>query len=223
MSKIVSWNEIDPNSGNQKKNSGGGGDSKYLKLTGSIQGNTYRIRPVGDPCSFYAYYIPGVEDPKKFNRAITEDPQNCIIRQKYNVEAKARYAVNVIDRADGKLKIMEAPPSVFDAIKSWGKAAQQQPGAKNGADFEIVVKIPPSGEKKRTEYKTTPIVQTPFTEEEKQMLTSQKLWDLEKEFAATPQDEIEDKLYPGSRKASSHNETAKAAASSARTQNDLGF
>jgi hypothetical protein len=225
MSKIIGWDDIDTTSTGKKGGKGGGNDSKYLKLTGSIQGTTYRVRPVGDPCGFYAYYIANPDDPKRFNRAITEDPQNCIIRQKYNVEAKPRYAVNVIDRADGKLKIMEAPASVFEAIKRWAKASGQHPGNRNGADFEITVKIPASGDKKRTEYNTTPVVQTPFTDEEKAMLKEQDLWDLGKEFAPTPQSEIEEKLYPSKSKAPAQAASAPTAApaKAASGKLDLGF
>lgn len=228
MSKIIGWDDIDTGGSNAKRGSkGGGADGKYLKLTGSVQGTTYKVRPVGEPCSFFAYYVASPDDPKKFNRAITADPSSCIIRQKYNVEAKARYAFNVIDRADGKLKIMEAPASVIDAIKRWAKASGQHPGNKNGADFEITVKIPANGDKKRTEYNTTPVIQTPFTEEEKEMLRSfndGKLWDLSEEFAPTPQDKIEEKLYPTKAKATSAPvATAGAGAKPSNRSTDLGF
>lgn len=216
MSNLIEWDDVETGSKTSVK---GDGD-KYLKLSGSTQGTVYTIRPVGKPCTFHAYYVSNPEDPKKFARAFTEDPQNCIIRQKYNIEAKTRYAVNVIDRADGKLKIMEAPSSVFEKIKAWAKAAGQDPGSKNGADFQIVVKIPANGDKRRTEYLTTPIVQTPFKDEEKDMIKSKGLYDLEKEFAPTPQNEIENKLYGSKSKGAS---TSTASKSSANDPNDLGF
>jgi hypothetical protein len=222
MSNLINWDDVDSGS----KAGGKGENDKYLKLSGSTQGNVYKIRPVGKPCTFYAYYVSNPDEPKKFARAFTEDPQNCVIRQKYNLEAKPRYAVNVIDRADGKLKIMEAPSSVFEKIKAWAKAAGQDPGSKNGADFQITVKLPANGDKKRTEYLTTPIIQTPFSDDEKEMLRSKGLWDLEKEFAPTPQSEIEAKLYGSKAKtssAASSSAPAKAAAASANDPNDLGF
>ena len=223
---LIEWGDVD--SGMKKsfsKGGGAGGNDKYLKLS---PGTDYKIRPVGNPCTFHAYYVSSPTDPKRFNRAITEDPANCVIRQKYNVEPKTRYAVNVIDRADGKLKIMEAPPSVFDAIKSWAKAANQDPGSKSGADFEIRLVVPASGDRKRTEYKTTPIVQTPFTEDEKEMLKAKGLWDLEKEYAPTPQSEIEAKLYGPSAPVAAKAPVAAAAAPVAakrpsNSSEDLGF
>ena len=227
MSKLIGWGDVD---NGPKGKKGGGTDSKYLKLSGSIQGTSFRIRPVGDPCAFYAYYVASPDDPKRFNRAITEDPQNCVIAQKYNIEAKLRYATNVIDRADGKLKIMEAPASVFEAIKMWAKAAGQEPGGKGGADFEITVKIPANGDKNRTEYKTTPIIQTPWTDEDREavkMVNDGKLWDLEKEFASTPQAEIEAKLFGPKKTAATGNAPAAPAAVAAKagpaSANDFGF
>lgn len=216
MGNLVNWDDVDTGSKLGNKADG----EKYLKLQGSQQGNVYKIRPVGKPCNFHAYYVSNPNDPKKFARAFTEDPHNCIIRQKYNVEPKTRYAVNVIDRADGKLKIMEAPQSVFEKIKAWAKAAGQDPGSKNGADFQITVKIPANGDKKRTEYLTTPIVQTPFTDDERDLIKSKGLWDLEKEFAPTPQDQIEEKLY-GVKSSSSG--SASKSSSTKEDPNDLGF
>lgn len=209
MGQIIEWGDVDSG---MKKGGGKGGSSnsfdKFLKLS---PGQTYKVRPVGNPCTFHSYYVASTDDPKRFNRAITADPANCIIRQKYNLEPKTRYAVNVIDRADGKLKVMEAPPSVFDKIKAWAKAAGQDPGAKGGADFEIRVVVPPSGDRKRTEYPTTPIIQTPFTEEEKAMLKQQGLFDLEEIYKETPQSEIEAKLYGPSKTVATAQSTTQTA------------
>lgn len=219
MSNLVNWDDLPSGT----KTAGGKGDNdKYLKLSGSTQGNVYKIRPVGKPCTFHAYYVSDPDEPKKFARAFTEDPNSCVIRQKYNIEAKTRYAVNVIDRNDGKLKIMEAPQSVFEKIKAWAKASGQDPGSKHGADFQITVKIPGNGDKKRTEYLTTPIVQTPFTDEERDYIKSKGLWDLEKEFAPTPQNEIEAKLYGNKVKSGSSSNSSKSATTK-EDPNDLGF
>jgi hypothetical protein len=223
---LINWDQVDNSAKNKPRNSKGGSyqNDKILKLAA---GHTYRVRPVGGPIQFYAYYVANPSDPKRTNRAITADPVNCIIRQKYNVEAKLRYAVNVIDREDGKLKIMEAPPSVFEVIKQWSKATGFNPGSKDGADFTIAVNLPAGGEKKRTEYTTTPLIQVPFTASEIEMLKKQGLYDLEENFKATPQDEIEAKLYPNSTTASSTaNATVAKTANTAKVpsdSNDLGF
>lgn len=222
MGQIIEWGDVETSSKSGSKSGSGGGD-KFLKLS---PGNAYKIRPVGNPCTFHAYWMASPDDPKRFNRAITEDPANCIIRQKYNIEPKTRYAVNVIDRADGKLKVMEAPQSVFDVIKTWANASKQDPGAKNGADFEIRVVVPPSGDRKRTEYKTTPIVQTPFTDDEKAMIKEKGLFDLEEIYKAVPQNEIESKLYGSSKGSVTTASTAAVVTPAKRPSNDasdLGF
>jgi hypothetical protein len=228
MGQLIDWGEVDSGKFNKGSSGGKGGtNDKFLKLS---PGNTYKVRPVGKPYIFYAYYVASPDDPKKFNRATTDDPANCIIRQKYQVEPKMRYAVNVIDRSDGKLKVLEAPPSVFDKIKQWAKASGHNPGTNLGADFEISVKVPANGDRKRTEYPTTPIVQTPFTAEEQEMLKKQGLYDLEKIFEATPQAEIEAKLYPHTASAKPATVAATAAPAAATAAagkpndtSDLGF
>ena len=225
---LIEWNDVETGSRAGGKGGAGGGNDKFLKLE---PGKTYQVRPVGNPCTFHAYWVASPENPKRFNRAITDDPQNCIIRQKYNQEAKTRYAVNVIDRADGKLKVMEAPSSVFDAIKAWAKAVGQDPGARAGADFQISVVVPPGGDRKRTEYKTTPMLQTPFTDAERAMLKEKGLYDLEEIYKATPQSEIEAKLYGPSKTAAAVAAPVAAVATTAapaarrptNDTSDLGF
>jgi len=231
MGQLIDWGSVEPQKPS-KGGSGGGGSDKFLKLE---PGKTYRVRPVGKPYVFHAYYVAAADNPKKFARAVTEDPANCIIRQKYNVEPRMRYAVNVIDRADGKLKVMEAPPSVFDKIKQWANASGQNPGTNTGADFQISVVVPPNGDRKRTEYPTTPVVQTQFTAEEREMLNKQGLFNLEEIYAATPQSEIEAKLYPGTSSATVTVKTAApqaaapvqsvaaTAVASKASNDDLGF
>jgi len=223
---IIKWDDVDTGSKQGGKGgSGGRSNDMFLKLE---PGKTYRVRPVGNPCTFHAYWVSSPDNPKRFNRAITEDPENCIIRQKYNQEAKPRYAVNVIDRADGKLKVMEAPGSVFDAIRSWAKAVGQDPGARAGADFQITVVVPAGGDRKRTEYKTTPMLQTPFTEEERAMLKEKGLYKLEELYKPTPQNEIEAKLYGPSKTTTAATEvvTTSVPPVASRPSNDtsdLGF
>jgi len=218
MGSVIDWNDVQPQKPARSGGGGGGMSDKFLKLS---QGE-YQVRPVGKPYQFYAYYVADPKNPKKFYRAVTADPLNCVIRTNHNLEPKTRYAVNVIDRADGKLKIMEGPVSVFDKIKEWARVSKQDPGKNGGADFSIKVVVPANGDRKRTEYNTTPIVQTPFTAEEQEMLKKEGLHKLEEIYQSTPQNEIEAKLFPEMAQASApaQQSTGSAPASAA---NDLGF
>jgi hypothetical protein len=78
-----------------------------------------------------------------------------------------RFAILVIDRADGKIKVMEFPKSVFLSIKAWWTATQKNPGGNDGVDWAIQV----SGSGKQgTKYTSTPVDAKPFTSAEKQMI-----------------------------------------------------
>ncbi len=226
MGQTVEWGDLVSGSKNLGRSGSGGKDDKFLKLEG---GKQYVIRPVHKAYVFYAYYIQDAKNSKKFRRAITEDPDNCVVKAKHGVDAKRRFAVNVFDRADGKLKIMEAPNSVFEAIARWGKAAKTDPGGRNGADFMIDVVIPSDGDKRRTEYKVTPVGPVSLTKEEIEFITTHKVYDLPEIFKPTPQSEIENKLF--GEESDSPNKpqsrpTAPSAPSSSNAKNednDLGF
>jgi hypothetical protein len=221
MGSIVDWGNIPSGGRNNSGAKGGGGmNDKFLKLS---QGD-FRIRPVGKPVQFHAYYIQNPTNPKSFIRAFTENPDDCVIRRKHNIEPKLRYAMNVIDRKDGKLKVMEAPASVFERIQEWGRVAQQDPGKTGGADFAIKVTLPPDGDRRRTNYETTPIMQSPFTVEEQEMIKRVGLHNLEEIFKPTPQNEIEAKLFPAAAPAASQVKTQqRASQETASSANDLGF
>jgi len=176
MVESTSWAQIAQSEQNRAR----GGNINNLRL---ISGNNYNVRFVGDPVKFEKYFINN-------KSAITDGAEKCIIRSKFNVEPNTRYAVRVIDRADGKLKVLEIAPSVLKPVIAWWKARKNDPGGDNGCDFNIDI----TGQKKNTRYNVTPLDITPFTSEEKSMIASEPL-DLRKLYKPTPQSEIEALLY----------------------------
>lgn len=85
-----------------------------------------------------------------------------------------RYAINVIDRADGQLKILEKGASVFKHFAEWKAAFGKDPAGKDGPDFRLTVKIPkhPNGtpNKLKTEYSVMPLKEAPFTDADKKVI-----------------------------------------------------
>jgi len=186
--ELVSWDDVvgGDKSGNI---SGGGGKGIFLKLQA---GRTYRVRPVGKPIEIWKYF----SNKDGQNRsAITADPESCPVRQKYNLEPKRKYAINVIDREDSRLKVMEGPISVFTGFKDWYVASKKNPGGKDGGDFNIKIVLPPNGDKKKTKYIVTFIEPCPFTAEEKTMIDEQGLHKLEVIFKPDDAETIEKKLF----------------------------
>ena len=167
-----------------------GGDftSKFLKLESN---KTYRIRPVHKPIMMWKYFV---EKPGGgFGQAITEDPDSCIITTKYGETARQRFAVNVIDRSDGQLKILEGPISILRQIGTWAQETDIDPGSNDGGEFAIKVECP-GNDKRRTRYVVQYIKPAPFSDEEKAMI-KENIVKLESMYKSVSQDEIENTLY----------------------------
>ena len=178
MAEAKSWAEV----AQSESQRGNRGDINNLRL---VSGNNYNVRFVGDPVKFDKYFINN-------KSAISDGGEKCIIRQKFNIEPSTRYAVNVIDRADGKLKVLEIAPSVLKPVIAWWKARKHEPGGDNGCDFNIDI----TGQKKNTRYTVTALDITPFTEDEKAMI-EREARDLKKLYKPVPQNEIEARLFGG--------------------------
>lgn len=179
---LVDWTTF-----NKSDKSGSG--AKYLKLEA---GKSYRIRPVSKPHLFFKYFV---ERPQGgFGQAITDQPDSCVIKKKYGEMSKQRFAVNIIDRADGVFKVLEGPMSILKQFADWAGATGTDPGSKDGGEFALRVECP-GNDKKKTKYIVSFINYTPFSDEEKGLIKSGSMHDLDAIYKATPQDQIEAKVY----------------------------
>lgn len=76
----------------------------YLRLKSA---DTYTIRILGEPYSFRRLFVE--------NRGyVVSEPDK--VRDDLGLMCHQRYAVNVIDRSDGSIKVLEAPVTVFKQI-----------------------------------------------------------------------------------------------------------
>jgi hypothetical protein len=110
-----------------------------------------------------------------------------------------RYAAYVIDRNDGnKIKILEAPQSVFRPIGSTFESTGKNPGSKNGgSDFQVKV----TGVGLNTKYDVAWAGSTPMTPEEVDALKEALDGDmkkLQKLYKVDTPEQIEAKLFGGS-------------------------
>ncbi|MCD6435317.1 MAG: hypothetical protein J7L15_02915 [Clostridiales bacterium] len=145
----------------EKKGKGSAGKDDYLWLK---SGNKYRVRPIHKTVHFWKYFHR--DDQNRLRTAITEDPDTCPIAATHaglREKASERYAIYVIDRADGKLKIMEGPKSVFMPFrKRWEVSGKSPGGSVDGGDWQIEI----VGSGKNTSYTSTYVEDTPLTAEE---------------------------------------------------------
>tara|TARA_Y100000310_G_scaffold57488_2_gene52720 strand:+ start:47728 stop:48384 length:657 start_codon:yes stop_codon:yes gene_type:complete len=153
------WGDVAPE---QSGGSSGGGSGKnsYLKLT---SGGTYVVRPVHKPVEFYKFFH---KKDNKLRTAVVRDEE--VIKQTMAENSELgkpshRYAIYVIDRSDGELKIMEAPVTVFRPFRIRFDATGQTPGGSSGGDWEIKV----TGSGMKTRYTSKYLKDTSFSQEEK--------------------------------------------------------
>lgn len=214
---IVDWTAI------SNKDKGNLNGVAYLKLEA---GKSYRIRPVGKPYRIFQYFIERNEaQGGGFARAYTEDAENCIVLKKTGEKAKERFAVNVIDRADGKLKVLEGAVTIFKQMAVWSKSTGLDPGTKDGGDFAISVECP-GNVKKNTRYNCQFLGPVPFSKDETDMIKKQGLYKLDEIYKPTPQSDIMQKLFgepSPSKSASKGSAPAASAASSLEETDDLDF
>ena len=144
----------------------------------------YQVRLVGSYVKFYKHWKPisAITHPdiKK------QDPVWVA-----GFYPNKRYAINVIDRADGKLKVLEKGSTVFKNFHNYRIANPDiDPAGPNGPDFVITVDIP-GGQKLNTTYgvgaKGKP---SPFTAEEKAMI-KENFWPINEVYKSTPLDKIQ--------------------------------
>ena len=180
----VDWDSLGgDDDGNQK--------SAFLKFKA---GHTVTVRPVGHAVEFYRFYIEG-ETPK----IVIVDPENkdeaSRILSKHTGKEMApthRFAINVIDREDQQIKIMEGGWSIFKFFANWAKLHNSHPGGKAGADWSIGVK----GEKLNREYTPMAGQSTPFTPEEVERIKEKKeLYSLSDMYKPCPLDELIAKAF----------------------------
>jgi len=165
MCAQVAWDKLASDSGNS---SGSKRDVEYLKVKG---GNKYQIRPVGSAITVTKVFH------KKDGRThfavidhLTDEGEEILekLHSEYGIEGTRKFIMNVIDRSDGKLKIYEGPKTVFEAFAEWANEAEvEEPGGKDGIDFIISVK----GDGFDRRYTVIPKSPTPFSAEEKKMIT----------------------------------------------------
>ena len=100
----------------------------------------------------------------------------------------------MIDRADGNVKVLEAPAGVFKDIKNFYVDNGIDPGGNEGPDFTIKV----TGEGLTTRYVVGyKMGSKPFTDEEKTKIRAARDggYILDEIFKPTPTDKIEDVLF----------------------------
>jgi hypothetical protein len=175
MANIVDWNSL----GGEEQ--GGGNRGKYLRFE---SGKMYTVRPVGRAFEFFKFFV------KPTNKSVVVETEDvdaaaALLSEEFGMECKPqhRYAVNVIDREDNKIKIMEGGQMIFKQFALWAKGNNTHPGGMGGGDWLIQV----TGDGLARKYNAQCIRPAPLSEEEvERVKNSGEVYDLESLYTGVP-------------------------------------
>jgi hypothetical protein len=127
----------------------------------------YTIRLVGKAVKFHKYFKPFGKGTRVISHKNYKDEDPAWQAGFYPNET---FAIHIIDRADGLLKIMEKGKGLFKHFADYQRVNEINPAGKAGPDWVIKVEWP-NGDKQLAKYTATAKVKpAPFTEKEVEMI-----------------------------------------------------
>ena len=163
--KEVDWSNF------SGKKGGKGNGIQFLRFE---RDTTYKVRPFGGALEFYKLFI------EKGKPSILVDPDDAPKAAKILSEATGRdirpsyrNAMFVIDRSDGKIRILEGGFQIFEQFASWSANSGVKPGSGNAGDWAIVVTGEGVGTNGR-KYVCNFMGNSPFSDEEKALISTLK-------------------------------------------------
>jgi len=185
MATEIDWNSV------------GGKESKSkVKFVKFSNGKTIMFRPIGKGVEFVKFFVktPGgarsvcvdIGDGDKAAEMLSEHTG-----QEY--AATPRYAMNVIDRDDKQIKILEGGSSIFKHFRNWVMANKVQVGSRAGGDWAITAE----GDMKARRYATTFTKNVPITEQEEEQFKALKEngWSLDEVYKSVPLSELIETVF----------------------------
>lgn len=167
------------------KNKGGDNNNRipFMKFDGP---GDYTIRLVGNHVKFRRHWQPFT------GRIITHDDyKNEDPAWQAGFYPREAFAIHVIDRADGQLKILEKGRSLFKQFARYKAVNDVNPAGNEGTDWVITVEWP-GGNKRQAKYSATAkTAPSPFTDSEKEMIKESKA-PLKVIYSSTPLDKIKE-------------------------------
>jgi hypothetical protein len=168
------------NSGNSDNNK----NSKKLPFLNHKEVGTYDVRLVGKYVKYLSYYKP-FEGKRVITHPTYKDKDPAWLAKFY---PQVRFAIHVIDRKDGQLKILDASKTLFKEFYSFMQVNKIDPTGKTAPDFTIIVSK--NGPKKEVKA-SAKRADSPLTKEEVEMIMANKV-DLKQIYKATSLQKIQE-------------------------------
>lgn len=156
MATKLDWNSV-PKSGFKSSN-GSGKPINRIKFTDNC---SFIVRPIGKPVGFYNFFHKGLSRSFRCNLENSELANK--IYELLSVEPSQKFAINVIDRNDNEIKVMEAPITVYEQMVDVSQTKKTKPGSNSGGDWKISTKKEGKGVRRYTANYLGP---EPFSQEE---------------------------------------------------------
>jgi len=158
----------------------------YMDMT---KPGNYIIRLVGPHIKCRKHFNP-------YRATVQDDERNVDPAWQAGFTPGRRYAINIIDRADSKLKVLEKGSKVFKNFANYKSITKKDPAGKEGPNFAVVVTVPnlPNGkpDKLNTDYAVMPLEAAPFTADEVKMIKEKGLWPLAELYKSTPAEKMKE-------------------------------
>ncbi|MFA7219429.1 MAG: hypothetical protein WC119_02915 [Synergistaceae bacterium] len=183
---VGSWDtDFPPEEEKNKGNSNRNNRDRIPFMTFDKPGD-YTIRLVGNHVRFWRHWQPFTQRVISHINYKDEDPA-----WQAGFYPRETFAIHIIDRADGKLKILEKGRSLFKQFARYKIVNGENPAGKEGPDWVITVEWP-NGNKRQAKYSATATSKTSvFTDEEIEMIKAGKA-PLKDIYATTPLDKIKE-------------------------------
>ncbi|KKN30386.1 hypothetical protein LCGC14_0834590 [marine sediment metagenome] len=157
MATEVDWNNV------------GGKDREKTRFVKFTDGKTVNCRPIGTVVEFIKFFIKSPNGNRSICVELADADQAATVLSQHSGQQytpQHRYAMNVLNREDGQIYVLEVGSSIFKHFANWATAAKQQPGSNAGGDWSIYAE----GNGKQRRYTTTFIKNTPVVEAERKTI-----------------------------------------------------
>ncbi len=193
MATEVDWDSF----GGKESGGGSRGKVRYIKFD---DGSSHEVRPIGKVVEFAKFFIKNPDGNRSIVVDINYANEAADILMKHSGQEHKyshRFAVNVIDRSDGQVKIMEGGRQIFKYLGAWAKRHKASgPGCNAGGDWSIEA----TGKGLNREYMTQYMGQAPVSNEEKQRIKDNgDVYALKDVYKMMPLDTIVERAF-GERK-----------------------
>jgi len=220
MSFEIDWEHL-PST--QKKTQKGGESKEFrpLNFINFGKDTTHIVRPIGKARGCWRFWC-AAKRKYVYAKVILDNKGNIVesnvdeLKEILGTEPQQRFAINVIDRSDNEIKILEAPATLLADFGSVTKATGHNPGSAQGGNW----KIDSAGDGKKRRYSCNYLGPVPFTDAEKLRIKNpdplkNEWYLLEEIFKPTPIERVLE--WMGESKTTSTEETSDVSEESAGT------